>query len=170
MQRFRSLTAICSWWISSGQSLRPVLGVDGSGLESRIGGTLIACVALSAANNIVPLGLLFTSAESSDTVMPFMGQLRRLYPAQQFVISDSGRAFEAGADAAQYLCHGGCSWHVRQKNARSEVMLSFCCVWALICQSLVSRRAAGGAQHPQEAGVREHYGELQRHSGVGESC
>ncbi len=121
VQRFRSLTIICSWWLSTGLGLRPVLSIDGAGLESRIGGTLIACVSLSGNNNIVPLGLLLTSVEAGETVTPFMVLLKRLYPVQEFVISDSGKAFEAGANAAGYKCHGGCSWHVLKKNAAKMV-------------------------------------------------
>ncbi len=43
VQRFRSLTIICSWWLSTGLALRPVLSIDGAGLESRIGAPLL-CV------------------------------------------------------------------------------------------------------------------------------
>lgn len=127
VKRFRSLTVICSWWIACGQHLRHVLSMDGSGLRSIIGGTLISSVALTANNNVVPLGLLITSTESGETVTPFLQHLRRVYPTQKFIISDSGRAFEAGADNANFVCHGGCSWHVRVKNARAQVWSGRCC-------------------------------------------
>jgi hypothetical protein len=121
IKRFASLTIICSWWIQSGPHLRDVLNIDGTGLETFIGGTLIAALTLSANDNITPLGLLFTSSESVENVLPFMEHLRRLYPRQQFLVSDSGRAFETSADRAGFICHGGCSWHVRDKNARLKV-------------------------------------------------
>jgi hypothetical protein len=127
VRRFHSLTIVFSWWIASGQHLRDVLSIDGTALHTTIGGTLIAAVSLTGNNNITPLGLLFTSMESADMVAPFMHHLRRLYPVQQFIISDSGRAFEAAADAAGFFCHGGCSWHVRDKNTRTKVCF-VCCV------------------------------------------
>lgn len=126
--RFRSLIIVCSWWIASGPHLREVLNIDGTGLETIIGGTLTAALTLSANDNIMPLGLLFTSCETADNVTPFMQHLRRLYPRQRFLVSDSGRAFEAAADRVGFECHGGCSWHVRDKNARTKVWHCVFCV------------------------------------------
>lgn len=152
--RFRSLTIVCSWWIASGPHLREVLNVDGTGLETFIGGTLIAAMTLSANDNIVPLGLLFTSSETVDNVTPFLQHLRRLYPHQRFLVSDSGRAFEAAADRAGFACHGGCSWHVRDKNARSKVCYCALCV---LCRShlAVHWRPKGIARFSGLAGARQ---------------
>ncbi len=98
-----------------------MLSIDGAGLESRIGGTIIACVLLSGNNHIVPFGLSLTSVEAGETVTLFMVLLKRLYPVQEFVLSDSGKAFEAGANTASYKCHGGRSWHMLKKNAVKTV-------------------------------------------------
>jgi hypothetical protein len=122
--RFQSLTIVCSWWIKSGPHLRPVLTIDGAATHPILGGTLIIAVTLTAANNIMPLGLLFTSTESSATVGPFLAIMRRLFPHQHFVISDSGTAFESAVAASNFECHGGCSFHVHLKNARAQVKCS----------------------------------------------
>ncbi len=115
------MTIICGSWIHSGPHLRDVVNIDGTGLETFIGGTLIVAVTNSANDNIVPLGLLFTNSESVDNALPFMVLVHRLYPHQQFLVTDSGRAFEAAAGRAGFTCHGSCSWHVRDKNACTKV-------------------------------------------------
>ncbi len=100
-------------------------------------------VCLSGNTNIVPLGLLLTSVEAGEAVTPFMVLLNRLY--QEFIISDSGKAFEAGANTAGYKCRlfVACVEEERSEDGNTALVTLLRALTSVLYSSLV----AGAAEY-----------------------
>lgn len=121
IQRFESFFFAPSWWTATGDHFTPVLTVDGTGVETVIGGCLLTSVTKSANNNLFPFACMYCSSETGPLVKQFGDHLRRLLPKQVDAISDSGTGLVKGMDDAGFRYNGGCYYHIVHKNAQLKV-------------------------------------------------
>jgi len=121
--RFVSLDVIPSWWIASGEYLRPLSTVDGTAVETLLGGTLLTNVTLSANNNLMPLALRVCASEQGESVKVLGDLMQENYPTQTDVVTDAGPGLLAGMRDAGFPRQLGCTFHISYKNAVKQVKI-----------------------------------------------
>lgn len=121
IQRFASFFFAPSWWTTTGEYFTPILTVDGTGVETVIGGCLLTAVTKTANNNLFPFACMYCPSETGPLVHQFGDHLRRLLPKQEDAISDSGTGLIKGLADACFRYNGGCFYHIVHKNAQVKV-------------------------------------------------
>lgn len=128
IQRFHSFFFSPSWWTATAEHFTPILTVDGTAVETVVGGCLLTAVSKTSNNNLFPFAVMYCPSETGPLVQQFGAHLRQLLPKQEDALSDSGTGLINGLEMAQFRYNGGCFYHIVYKNAQAKVsptILSF---------------------------------------------